>query len=347
MTNKTRRHIWPMALMSLVIFGVLAAVVALSVGGPQPASAHDCDDIADAIERATCLTLHQQQGDDHDTMPNMEPVATGSLEDVSMRVSTTSAPINVSGLFEDADGDELTFSAMSDNPNVAAATVQNGTMVIVTGSVRGSARITVTAEDPRGGMATISFTVTVSEAYTLTADPMRDPNNPSTFVVVDLGAYTAKFNLAVAGSMDDVTVTVTASVPAEGGITITDSDGLIGAGFNAEQDLEGSLTVKSTDAGSRAFEIEGECETPGAMASIEVEDKDLNPAARGYVLCLEPVIVHPVDVTREGADYSVVSYGDWAYDSVTDGFVVTDPGGPMQMVNGHHDVHGWLDRDEP
>ena len=101
----------------------------------------------------------------------------------------------------------------------------------------------------------------------------------------------------MAGSKDDVTVTVTASEPEDGGITVTDSDGLIGAGFvdEEETDLEGSLTVKATDQGSRAFEIEGECITPGAMVTIVVEDKDLDEVAKGYILCKEPVIIVPED----------------------------------------------------
>ena len=37
--------------------------------------------------------------------------------------------------------DTLTYSAVSDNVNVADATVQNGMMTIVAGSIRGTARI--------------------------------------------------------------------------------------------------------------------------------------------------------------------------------------------------------------
>ena len=40
MTNKTRKHIWPVALMPLVVAGVLAVVVALSAVPQQTAQAH-------------------------------------------------------------------------------------------------------------------------------------------------------------------------------------------------------------------------------------------------------------------------------------------------------------------
>ena len=100
------------------------------------------------------------------------------------------------------------------------------------------------------------------------------------FVVTTTGAYTAKFNLGVIGSEDDGTVTITAS--ASDGITIVDSDGLIGAGFkdDEERDLEGSLTIKATDTGSRAFEIEGDCEQDWRLGRHRgTEDKDLDDVA--------------------------------------------------------------------
>lgn len=162
------------------------------------------------------------------------------------------------------------------------------------------------------------FRTTYDSAVTITAsaEPLDDPNDDN----------------------DDTTK----------GITITDSDGLIGAGFNRELDLEGSLTVKATDAGSRAFEIEGSCDEPGAKANIKIEDKDLEMVATGAILCLKPLVTHPADTISGGADYSVASYGDWTYHDVTDGFVISDLDGVVHMVNDHPStVMGWLDRDEP
>ena len=172
--------------------------------------------------------------------------------------------------------------------------------------------------------------------------------------------FVAKFDLAVAGSEDDVTVTVTTGPnPDEDGdgmrddpeaeISITDSDGLIGAGFvdEAEGDLEGSLTVKATDAGSRAFEIEGVCRDDDAFAVVDVDDKDLNLVAQGAIICLVAGEPLPDDVTAEGAKYTVASYGDWEFHDVTDGYIITDVDGVLHMVNDMQNVRGWLDRDEP
>ena len=65
MTNKIRKHIWPMALMSLAIFGVLAAVVALSAVTPGAAQANSCAAISNPVERAQCITEHEVEGLDH------------------------------------------------------------------------------------------------------------------------------------------------------------------------------------------------------------------------------------------------------------------------------------------
>ena len=328
MIYKTRRHIWPVALMSLVIVGALAVVVALSAAAPQrTAQAHGCDGLS-GQDRARCESVHRQQGEDHDQVQNEDPTEANPLSDVEMHISTTSDPIDVSAVFEDADGDDLDYSAMSDNPGVVA-TIIEGVMTIVAGGTRGVANITVTADDGKGGTATSTFMVMVVEVYTLTA-AAGAPGTPSTYLVADLGPYVAKFHLAVLGSEDDVTVTVTASEPEagdpfEGGITITDSDGLIGAGFvdEDETDLEGSLTVKATDAGARAFEIEGECLVPGAMAEIVVEDKDLDLVAEGAILCKEPEPEPPgAPITVQGECYSVTGYmgedADEAMDQMRD-----------------------------
>ena len=279
---------------------------------------------------------------------NQPPELTGvALTPVSLRYPTESAPIDVSVAFSDPDeDDELTYSAVSSDPNVATVSV-TGSMMTIASENRGTAVITVTAADGNDGMISTTVNVTVVEGYSLTADPIRDAADPTIYVVEDLGRYTAKFNLGVGGSQDDVTVTVTASEPDNGGITITDSDGLIGAGFNQDNDLEGSLTVKFTDDGSRAFEIEGVCEVEGAVALIKVEDKDLDTVATGSILCEKPAIVVPEDRDDVSDQFTIVSYGDWEYEDVTDGFILDSPQGNQHLVNAHHTETGLLSRDEP
>ena len=69
MTNKTRKHIWPVAVMSLVVAGALAVVLALYAVPQQVAQAHECDDLT-GNEKARCLSLHTKDGVDHDADDN-------------------------------------------------------------------------------------------------------------------------------------------------------------------------------------------------------------------------------------------------------------------------------------
>ena len=114
-----------------------------------------------------------------------------------------------------------------------------------------------------------------------------------------------------------------------------------------ETDLEGSFTVKATDDGSRAFEIEGVCEQEGAWAYIVVEDKDLDVVAEGAILCEQAPVILPEDRDDVSDQFTVTSYGDWEYEDVTDGFILDVSDGNMHMVNDHHNETGLLSRDEP
>ena len=331
MINKTRKHISPVALLAALGVVAVLAVMAAVVWLPSSAQAQSGPSNPFAPATTTPTPGGPSNPFAPEPEPNKPPVAmAGVLSDVELLISTTSDPINVSTAFEDPDGDTLTYGVMSDKPNIADATVQNGMMTIIAGNVRGTATITVTANDGKSGMASTSFEVKVAEDYILTAEPAGDPMLPppptsavdpfaklrmipdsAVFVVSPMGAYDAKFHLAVAGSQDDVTVTITASEDPNGGITITDSDGLIGAGFvdDEETDLEGSFTVKATDSGSRAFQIEGVCEQEGAWAYIVVEDKDLDPVAEGAILCKAPEPDPPAEDEITAAEcYSVTGY---------------------------------------
>ena len=319
MINKTRKHISPVALLAALGVVAVLAVMAAVVWLPSSAQAQSGPSNPFAPAPTTPTPGGPSNPFAPEPEPNKPPVAmAGVLSDVELLISTTSDPINVSTAFEDPDGDTLTYTVESDRPNIVAVTIIDGVVTIVTGSNRGTADITVTADDGKGGTDSVTFTVTVTEVYTLTAVPSA-PGAPGTYLVAGLGPYTAKFSLGVAGSEDDVTVTVTASP--NDGITIEDSDGLIGAGFkdDEERDLEGSLTVKSTDAGSRAFEIEGECLVVGAMADIVVEDKDLDVVAEGIILCKEPEPDPPgEDEITEAECYSVTGYMGDNEDEVMD-----------------------------
>ena len=100
MANKTRKHIWPVALMSLAVVGVLAAIVALSVAQTDVVQAHPCDE-GTIQERAACDTEHENAGLDstdsnheHPT-PTAPPTLEPTPEPSTIASSSTSASANV------------------------------------------------------------------------------------------------------------------------------------------------------------------------------------------------------------------------------------------------------------
>ncbi|MCE2501834.1 MAG: fibronectin type III domain-containing protein [Dehalococcoidia bacterium] len=92
MTYKTRKHIWPVALMSLAVFGVLATVVALSVVQAQVAQADGCD-TGTAEERSQCDTDHEQARLDHTDPDHTHPEPEPSPEPEPVTEGHASMPV--------------------------------------------------------------------------------------------------------------------------------------------------------------------------------------------------------------------------------------------------------------
>ena len=92
---------------------------------------------------------------------NRSPVAVGSISSLSVNEGEDVSLDDVSPYFSDPDGDILTYTATSSDPDLAIATVFDSA-VTVTGVAEGSVTITVTATDPGGLSATQSFDVTVA-----------------------------------------------------------------------------------------------------------------------------------------------------------------------------------------
>ena len=68
--------------------------------------------------------------------------------------------VDVSAFFQDVDGDELTYSALSSNADVATVGM-TGSRITISASGEGQATIAVTARDPEGRLATQTVEVTV------------------------------------------------------------------------------------------------------------------------------------------------------------------------------------------
>ncbi|MDE0073576.1 MAG: cadherin domain-containing protein, partial [Gammaproteobacteria bacterium] len=94
--------------------------------------------------------------------PNEPPDTVGTIPDDTIEVGE-SGSVDASGYFSDPDGDPLTYTVKSSNANRVSVSVQ-GSEVTYTGESVGSATVTITADDGRGGTAEQKFRVTVEPA---------------------------------------------------------------------------------------------------------------------------------------------------------------------------------------
>ena len=103
--------------------------------------------------------------EDESVAPNTPPRVVRDIEQQGLTAGGEPAAVDVSGVFEDAEGDELTYTASSADPGVATVRV-SGTTVTVVAVGAGRAQVTVTATDAEGSNtgASQSFVAVVSLA---------------------------------------------------------------------------------------------------------------------------------------------------------------------------------------
>ena len=94
--------------------------------------------------------------------------------------------LDISGLFREPEGDPLTYSAASTNPEVATATLA-GTTLRIFGARPGNAEIAVTAEDPHGLAARLDIRVGVIGTACSTA-PAQAPEGGTAVVTAELAS---------------------------------------------------------------------------------------------------------------------------------------------------------------
>ena len=177
---------------------------------------------------------------------NRAPTVSTPLRDVNLVPESGYLHVNLSGAFDDADGDALTFAAASSDETVTTVSVaaDYSTSLGLDPQGRGTATITVTASDGRGGAVEDTFTVTVKHSpvvasgigdiANLTAGATQEVSLSGVFSDADGDALT----IISAGSSDDAVATasvaadystLTVTGVAEGTATITvtaqDADG--------------------------------------------------------------------------------------------------------------------------
>ena len=100
---------------------------------------------------------------------NRPPRTQGVIPDQSLAPDGGASRLNVVGYFRDPDGDPLGYTAHSSRLEVVTVGVSGGWVTLAPGA-EGTATVTVTAHDPAGLTAALSFRVTV-----VYVDPSRCP----------------------------------------------------------------------------------------------------------------------------------------------------------------------------
>ncbi|MCK5788653.1 MAG: C10 family peptidase, partial [Chlamydiia bacterium] len=128
---------------------------------------------------------------------NNPPVVINPISDVDLEEGFGTYNIDFSNVFDDADGDELTYSVSSSNTSVVGVSI-SGTNVVITEAGIGSATITLTANDGNGGTVADVFIVNVDAA----ANNPPVVINPIPDVNLDEGFGT--YNIDFSNVFDDV-----------------------------------------------------------------------------------------------------------------------------------------------
>jgi len=145
------------------------------------------------------------------TAPNRAPAVASAIANQTLNVGGTSftRDLNASpAVFSDPDGDALTYTASSSAANIATVDL-SGTAIIVAPVDAGSATITVTANDGKGGSVSTTFVVAVNRNQrpnvTHTA-PLSAPRGQNIFIVAtvtdDRGIDKVELNYRNGGNMN-------------------------------------------------------------------------------------------------------------------------------------------------
>ena len=98
-----------------------------------------------------------------DEVSNRAPFATNAIPWQRLRAGAEGETLTASAYFRDPDGDELEYTAWSEDPSVASVTAAEGRITVVPES-GGTTTATVSARDADGLDASLSFAVHVREA---------------------------------------------------------------------------------------------------------------------------------------------------------------------------------------
>ena len=174
---------------------------------------------------------------------NQSPTAIGRIASQTLRINGDAQRVNVSNYFQDADGDSLTYTAHSDNTNVATVSV-SGVKVTLTPQRAGNTTIHITASDGR-----LSATQGISVTVTSDTPPVQDPTS---FDLAIQSVNVSKKNLAP-GESFTLSVTIRNNGPSasEEAVLSYYHSTIQGRSQTDPPQLQGTVSLDSLASGDR------------------------------------------------------------------------------------------------
>ena len=180
--------------------------------------------------------------------PNAAPTVAAAIADATIVNENGTKEVSLAGVFGDADNDTLFVTANSSDESVATVAVSaDYSTLTVTAKARGTATITVTAADGRGGSVEDSFTVKVKAAPTvalaiadisgLEADDSRNVSLSGAFSDPDGDAVTVTNVASSDSAIAAVSVSIDGATSAITGLTVL-----------AKSEGTATITVTAQDA---------------------------------------------------------------------------------------------------
>ena len=193
--------------------------------------------------------------------PNHSPQAIGTIAAASLEPGQQISLVG-RNYFNDPDYDILTFSASSSNPAVAAASVGEWDAITVTAVAEGLAEVTLSATDPGGLSASLSFMVTVGSPASLGG-------------AGELSAFAS----APEGGVVELTVSL--PKPRETDVSLTWAIGV--------DDDPATADADAADHGGVSGTVVIPAGETGAAINIAIaDDADIEPAREVFVVSLTP-----------------------------------------------------------
>ncbi|MDE2752365.1 MAG: hypothetical protein OXI83_07305, partial [Gemmatimonadota bacterium] len=244
---------------------------------------------------------------------NSPPTVTGMLDDRTVTAGETITE-DVAGLFEDPEGDDLSFSASSSDTTVATASV-DGSLLTVLAVGEGTTSVTVRAMDTAGNSIGFDFTVTVELPNR--APAIADTIPPQMLMVGDTVRLNPSDHFTDPDG-DDLTYEAVSSNT--GFVTaLIDADGMVEIGAQAPGSTVVTVTASDPEGLDAAQQVSVTVTAPPPAIADTIPTHDM------IVDSMVPLDIRPY-FDGSGLTYTVTSSDEMVAVTSVDGNTVTTTG---------------------